>query len=104
MSIDSTSTVEEAKAQLQDNLDYESAGSVAKARLYIEACNWLRGTLPATSTETQVAGTTSVTYDQQSLKDMIADARAFIDNTGDLPVSTSALRVRQLVTRGIRDE
>jgi len=47
MALDSSSTLAQVKAAYDDNSDYDLADSVAKAKLFIQACRILLRRLPA---------------------------------------------------------
>lgn len=68
------SDIATVQAELLENIDYAEAKSVSKATKFITACKKYRLLNPASSS----SGGTSVSYDINQIKDMQAQAEAFL--------------------------
>lgn len=84
-------TIDELLQQVEDNLDYESTGSVEKCRLFIDAVVALRIRRPKISENAQGGlSRFSTSYDIQALADELVRARAWLANK-EAASSTAAL-------------
>lgn len=59
MSLTSSSTLAQVQAAYEDNADYDLVASVAKARLFIQACRFLMLRLPAAGSSGDASTTLS---------------------------------------------
>lgn len=73
MSLSSSSTVAEARAQYRDNLDWDDSGSVSKAKLYRQAIRFLLDAEPDGSAE-------GASWTARSLESELVRVNAFLDS------------------------
>lgn len=90
VALSSTSTVEEARAQLRDNLDWR--GSLSKARAFCQAFLWLEDAEPDVKTGEGL----NVTARDGAMRDEYERARAFVDARSSASSSASGPRVTRL--------
>ena len=97
MALTSASTHDDALAQLQDNLDFESTSNTTKALLVREACYHLMVLRPKLGTK----GSMQAAWDNERLADLITRADQHIAIYGTAPTpSGSNASVRHLTFSG----